>query len=84
MKGTITHWSPKGFGFLFSEEIRRKAFFHASSWNRVTDPEINEGVTFELAPSRIPGKPDQAVNVTPIKADVDAGVVALTPKAGAR
>jgi len=63
--GVIVHWSGKGYGFLFNDEVNRRVFFHASQWNRATDPEVGEGATFALAPAPVQGKPDVAVNVTP-------------------
>jgi cold shock CspA family protein len=64
--GVVVHWNPKGFGFLFNDEVNRRVFFHASAWNRATEPVVGEGATFELAPSRVPGKPEAAINVTPV------------------
>ena len=64
-EGVVLHFSPKGFGFLFNNEIGRRIFFHVKDWNRATEPVATEIVTFELQPSRTAGKPDVAVNVTP-------------------
>jgi cold shock CspA family protein len=62
-EGVVLHWSQKGFGFLFNDEIKRRIFFHVKDWNRATEPVAGENVTFELAP--VPGRPDVAINVTP-------------------
>lgn len=64
--GVVVRFSEKGFGFLFNDELNRRVFFHISEWHRATEPIVGEGATFELAPSRIPGKPDAAFNVTPL------------------
>jgi cold shock CspA family protein len=82
-EGVVLHWSQKGFGFLFNDEIGRRIFFHVKDWNRAAEPVAREVVTFELQPSRTAGKPDVAVNVTPKLQITDAGVNALA-KAGAR
>ena len=72
--GVLVHWNTRGgFGFLFCNDLKRRVFFHVSGWNRVTEPVDGELVTFELGPARIPGKPDEAVNVTPVTASIDAG-----------
>jgi len=66
-EGVVLRWNEKGFGFLFNEEVNRRIFFHIRDWNRATEPVVGDQVTFDLAPSRIPGKPDAAVNVTPLR-----------------
>lgn len=63
--GVVVHWSEKGYGFLFNDEVNRRVFFHASAWNRATDPEVGEEATFQFAPGQIKSKPNIAVNVTP-------------------
>ena len=70
--GVVVRWSEKGFGFLFNDEINRRVFFHISEWHRATEPKVGEGVTFELGPSRIQGKPEAAVNVIPFDTGADA------------
>jgi cold shock CspA family protein len=64
-EGVVVRFHQQGFGFIFNDEINRRIFFHIRDWKRATDPEIGDAVTFELAPSPKPGKPEVAVNVTP-------------------
>jgi cold shock CspA family protein len=54
------------YGFLFSEEVGRRIFFHFSNFNRATNPQAEEKVEFQLAPAKNPANPDAAVNVTPV------------------
>lgn len=79
--GTLVNWNEKGYGFVFNKEIGRRVFFHATAFNRETDPCKEEekvlAVEFELAPGRREGQPDVAVNVTPITPT--AGLDALKP-----
>ena len=75
-EGVVLHWSGKGYGFLFNDEIGRRIFFHVKDWNRAIEPVAKERVIFELQPSRTAGKPDVAVNVTPIGENT-AGVTSL-------
>jgi cold shock CspA family protein len=63
-QGTVL-WFTRGYGFLFCKELGRRVFFHIADVNG-PDPSINDHVEFELGPSRHPGKPDAAVNVTPV------------------
>jgi cold shock CspA family protein len=66
LNGVITHFNERGFGFLFCSELGRRVFFHATAFNRASDPVVGEPVAFELAPAKVAGKPDMAVNVAPI------------------
>jgi hypothetical protein len=45
--------------------LGRRIFFHVVDMNG-PDPNINDQVEFELGKSRNPGKPDAAVNITPV------------------
>ena len=68
-KGTVAHWIPaRKFGFVFSDAIGHRTFFHIAAWGRLSDPVIGEQVTFNLKASAIAGQPDKAVDVAPINA----------------
>ncbi len=64
-EGVVVNFHQQGYGFIFNDEINRRIFFHIRDWKRATDPEIGDEVSFELAASPKPGKPEIAVNVTP-------------------
>ena len=69
-KGIVLRWVEKGgYGFLHTQEIPRQVFFHARDWMRVQSPLVGEAVTFEVAPSRTPGKPDAGIGVTPVNSN---------------
>ena len=75
MKGNVVYWNQiGGYGFLYSEETKRRVFFHVSSLTGAAAPRINQSVTFELAPDKR-GKADKAVNVQIMVSD--AGLAAL-------
>jgi len=81
--GTIALWNrERGYGFI---EIAngRKYFFHITKWQSDDLPAIGMPVTFEVGVGHLPGKSEQAVNVSPLWADAssDAGVNALASKA---
>ena len=64
-QGTVIRWLGK-YGFLFSDGLGRRVFFHISAVNSAHDPEIGEAVQFELGKTQTPGKPEVAVNVRPV------------------
>ena len=67
LQGVVLRFmSDRGFGFLYSDKLKRRVFFHVSNFNRATDPIVGEPVTFDLAPSHKSGMPDAAVNVNPV------------------
>jgi cold shock CspA family protein len=55
----------KGYGFLL-ESFRSNIYFHVSGWNSDIPPKIGMRVTYDKAPSFVPGKPDMAVNIVPM------------------
>jgi cold shock CspA family protein len=55
------------YGFVFSEKLERRIFFHVSAVNSVKDPEVGETVEFELGKTKTADKPEVAVNVRPVK-----------------
>ena len=62
--GVVVRWvSEKGFGFICAEQ--KRIFCHISAWSEVEEPVVGQHVTFETAPARNSGMPDQAVNVRP-------------------
>ena len=62
-EGTVVAF--KGaYGFVFSEKLARRVFFHVSEFHGV-DPKAGDRVLFELSPSKTLGKPDAATNVRP-------------------
>lgn len=71
-QGTVVSFM-KAYGFMFCTELGRRVFFHVTDLNS-PDPNIGDVLEFELAPSRSPEKPDQAVNIHPA---TNAGVDAL-------
>ena len=74
--GVVVRWTAGGYGFVFNDEINRRIFFHIRDWHRGTDPVVGDEVVFELAPSKRPGRPDEAVNVTPTGLNAFAAKVA--------
>jgi hypothetical protein len=67
------------YGFLWSEEVGRRVFFHVADLAG-PDPSVGDEMEFSLAPSRKPGFPDQAVNVRLIKKANHPGAAALGSK----
>jgi cold shock CspA family protein len=67
--GTVLRFLPeRGFGFIRCPELQRNVFFHIKEFTRLeiplgVEPQPGEPVTFTLAPSKTPGKPDSARNV---------------------
>ena len=75
MLGRVQKFSElKGFGFLL-ESFRTTVFFHVSEWKSDIAPKVGMRVTFDKAPSRKPGMPDQATNIVPVE-NVVGGEVA--------
>ena len=71
MIGIVQKFSQlKGFGFLL-QDFKTTRFFHVSSWNSDVAPKIGMKVSYDLAPSRKPGMPEQAVNIVPVESGVD-------------
>lgn len=77
MNGHVVHFNQKGFGFIYSDELKRRVFFHVSTLIGAETPEINQAVTFDLTPAGKPGQPDKAVNVKVVESTVTAGIDAL-------
>jgi cold shock CspA family protein len=72
LAGTVVVYiETRGFGFLYCPSEHRRIFFHRSKFHRAKDPIIDEQVVFDLAPSKLSGKPSVAVNVRPVKTDED-------------
>ena len=72
MTGIVQKFSMlKGFGFLLVD-FRTTIFFHVSGWKSDVAPKVGMRVTFDTAPSRKPGMPDQAVNIAPVMAESGA------------
>jgi cold shock CspA family protein len=67
--GTVKRFLEAGYGFLVCEDIERDVFFHSANWRSAETPVVGRNVTFELAPSRVEGQGQQAINVHPIKED---------------
>jgi len=65
--GTVKRFLEAGYGFLVCEEIERDVFFHSANWRSAETPVVGQKVTFELAPGRVEGQGQQAINVHPIK-----------------
>lgn len=79
MTGTIVRFfDERGFGFIYCDELKRRVFFHISKFGGAPNPEVNQVVTFDLAPGK-EGQPDKAINVMVVPV---AGLAALaTPQA---
>lgn len=72
MIGVIAYWNPaKGFGFIYSDELKRRIFFHISQY-RGPKPEADQVVEFDLAPGFHGHLEKQAVNVKLERAGVTA------------
>lgn len=70
----------QAYGFLWSEELGRRVFFHVADVAG-PDPEVGDLMEFSLAPARKPGGfPDQAADVRLVKKAVHPGVAALASK----
>jgi cold shock CspA family protein len=67
--GTVKRFLNAGYGFLICENIERDVFFHSANWRSADTPVVGQKVTFELAPARVEGQGQQAINVHPIKED---------------
>jgi cold shock CspA family protein len=67
--GTVKRFLEAGYGFLVCEEIERDVFFHSANWRSAEPPVVGQKVIFELAPGRVEGQGQQAINVHPIKED---------------
>jgi cold shock CspA family protein len=67
--GTVKRFLDAGYGFLVCEEIERDVFFHSANWRSAETPVVGRKVIFELAPGRVEGQGQQAINVHPIKED---------------
>jgi cold shock CspA family protein len=65
--GTVKRFLDAGYGFLLCEEIERDVFFHSANWRSADTPVVGQKVTFELAPGRVEGQGQQAINVHPTK-----------------
>ena len=77
MIGTVVHVNPKGFGFTYSEDLKRRVFFHFAKFSGAPNPEVNMVVEFELAPG-FPGQPDKAINVRVVNVVQPAALDALS------
>ena len=74
--GVVVVWKQeRGFGYIFTDVLNRRIFFHISQWKSIKGPRAGDGVTFEIGPAPHPGKSDVAVNVRP------TGVNAFAAKA---
>jgi cold shock CspA family protein len=76
--GAVVHFIPRrGFGFIYSSELNRRIFFHATHWHRSTLPVAGELVSFNLKDSGVEGQPDKAVDVYPQSTAITTGITAL-------
>jgi len=82
MKGIVVHWNARGFGFIYSDETKRRVFFHVSSLTGAAAPEINQVVTFDLA-GDAKRQPDKAINVKIVSTTAGLTALAASNKAGA-
>jgi cold shock CspA family protein len=62
-----------GYGFILIN-FRARRFFHVSNYCGDVPPTPGMPVEFDLAPSKAPGKPDQAVHVIPATPSQVGGV----------
>jgi cold shock CspA family protein len=58
------YYAAKGYGFI-SVNFKDRRFFHIDNYRGGILPVPGMQVEFDLAPSRKPGKPDQAVRIIP-------------------
>ncbi len=81
--GTVKRFLDAGYGFLVCEDIERDVFFHSANWRSADTPVVGQKVTFELAPGRLEGQGQQAINVHPIKdGSVELFGIAVQPDKG--
>jgi cold shock CspA family protein len=64
--GTVKRFLDAGYGFLVCEDIERDVFFHSANWRSAETPVVGRKVIFELAPGRVEGQGQQAINIHPI------------------
>jgi cold shock CspA family protein len=73
MQGKVQQFEEmKGYGFIL-RGFKHRVFFHVTDWNSEIPPTVGLPVTFDTAPSRMPGMPDQAVNVKPLPSATEGG-----------
>jgi cold shock CspA family protein len=76
MQGIVVRFNQdRGFGFIYSDEVKRRVFFHISEFSGAQTPVVNQTVTFDLIPDKRPGQPYKATNV--VAAAPVAGLDAL-------
>lgn len=73
MDGIVQKFSVlKGYGWILAD-YKTRLFFHVSQWSGNAQPQVGQGVRFEVAAPRKPGQNPQAVNVTPVVECVGGG-----------
>jgi cold shock CspA family protein len=86
MQGIVVHYNgARGFGFLYSDEIKRRVFFHVTEFTGAKVPSVNQFVEFELARDKRSDK-DKAIKITVLEptAGLDAlkNGMQVTPETG--
>jgi cold shock CspA family protein len=67
MFGTIhVYYEKAGYGFI-SVDFKNRRFFHIDNYHGNVLPTPGMAVEFDLAVSKKPGKPDQAVRIIPVQ-----------------
>lgn len=54
-QGIIVTAEDKPFGFIYCVDLKRRVFYHQSEVHGV-NPKVGDELTFELGPSKTPGK----------------------------
>ena len=62
--GVVTHVpAGRGYAFLYSHTLKRRVFFHVSSFFGARYPVVDQRVSYEVVPAGRVGRPDKAINV---------------------
>ena len=70
--GTVVFYNrDRGYGFIETAN-GRKYFFHITKWQSDDLPTIGTPVSFEVGAGHLPGKSEQAINVSPQLTDSGA------------
>jgi cold shock CspA family protein len=70
MVGTVhIYYESRGYGFI-SVSFKERRFFHIDNYKGEVVPVPGWPVELDLAPSKTPGKPDQAIHVRPVETEV--------------
>lgn len=76
MIGKITFYSTKRAFAFIREPNKKEWFMHKSDWTEFVNPRADDIVIFDLRPSFVAGRPEQAANVRFATAEEKAALYA--------